>query len=171
MHLSHPPCRIAWEYNPDTKVISLDQYEETRPERRTHFEMVLPRDVRQQMLKKEWDVSQSQIAAAVRNNIRVKGQRRATVNNLGKATKMEERLEKTGKFVKGLFGKNDKKELEKLQKQMERYNSVHQSTKAVRNDHEYEESILDEEASPTEDVEGEYNDKESEEKHGESVEF
>jgi len=97
---------IAWDYDPESKVLSVDQYEELRPPRRTHFEMVLPRDVRQRMLRREWDVSQQQIAAAVRTNIKVKNQRRATVNNLGKATKMEEALEScTRKLKRGVFFK------------------------------------------------------------------
>jgi hypothetical protein len=62
--------------------------------------MILPRDVRQQMLRSEWNVSQAQIASAVRNNIRIKNQRRATVNNLGKAEKMEEFFESAGSKLK-----------------------------------------------------------------------
>jgi hypothetical protein len=62
--------------------------------------MVLPRDVRQQMLRTEWNVSQAQIASAVRNNIRIKNQRRSTVNNLGKAEKMEEFFESAGSKLK-----------------------------------------------------------------------
>lgn len=62
--------------------------------------MVLPRDMRQQMLRREWDVSQAQIASAVRNNIKVKNQRRATVNNLGKATRIEELMESASRKVK-----------------------------------------------------------------------
>jgi hypothetical protein len=90
---------ISWEYNPQTKVISVDQYENSRPPRRVNFEMVLPRHIRQSMLRQDWNVSQSQIAAAVRQNIKVKNQRRATVNNIGKATKLEEVMENAGKRV------------------------------------------------------------------------
>jgi hypothetical protein len=62
--------------------------------------MILPREVRHQMLRSEWDVSQAQIASAIRNNIKVKNQRRATVNNLGKAEKMEEFFESAGSKLK-----------------------------------------------------------------------
>lgn len=112
--------RIDWEYS-ETKVVTVDQYETNRPPRRTNVQMVLPRTVRQSMLKKEWDVSQGQIAAAVRSNIRIKNQRRSTVNNLGKATKMEEMMENAGKKVlRGiLFKKGTSKELEVLEKQYE----------------------------------------------------
>jgi hypothetical protein len=83
--------------------------------------MVLPRAVRQEMLKKEWDVSQGQIAAAVRSNIKIKSQRRSTVNNLGKATKMEEMMENAGKKVfRGIMlKKGTSKQLQDLEKQYE----------------------------------------------------
>lgn len=97
----------------------MDQYENTRPERRTHFEMVLPRTVRQDMLREEWQVTQSQIAAAIRQNIKIKNQRRTTVNNLGKVTdKMEEKMESMGKKFK-LWRRSTGKETEKLLRRSE----------------------------------------------------
>lgn len=62
--------------------------------------MVLPRKVRQDMLRREWEVTQRQIADSVRQNIKVKNQRKATVNNLGKATKMEEFMESAQRKIK-----------------------------------------------------------------------
>lgn len=80
--------------------------------------MILPRDIRQAMLRKEWGVTQSQIAAAVRNNIKVKNQRRTTVNNLSKSSKVEEAFENaTRKVMKGLLLRNSNKEFDKLEKQ------------------------------------------------------
>ena len=80
--------------------------------------MILPREVRQAMLRKEWDVSQSAIAAAVRANIKIKNQRRTTVNNLSKSSRVEEALENASrKVMKGLLLKNTTKELDKLEKQ------------------------------------------------------
>lgn len=115
-----PTFSITWEYDPETKIISIDQYEELRPPRRTHFEMILPREVRQSMLRKEWDVTQTQIAAAVRANIKAKNQRRATINNLGKATKMEEMFESAGRKVKrGIFFKKSvSQQVQDLEEQM-----------------------------------------------------
>ena len=98
--------------------VSLEDYEKTRPPRRSNYEMILPRDVRQGMLRKEWGVSQSQIASAVRANIKVKNQRRTTVNNLSKSSRVEEAFENaTRKVMKGLLLKNTNKELDKLEKQ------------------------------------------------------
>ena len=88
--------------------------------------MVLPRTVRFKMLRQEWGVSQSQIAAAVRNNVRIKNQRRATFNNLDRATKMEEMMESAGrKMLRGLgLKKSTSKQVEELEEQME---SVHRA--------------------------------------------
>lgn len=52
------------------------------------------------MLRREWDIPQKNIAESVRRNVRTKNQRKATVNNLGKASKVEELMESTGRKVK-----------------------------------------------------------------------
>ena len=64
------------------------------------MEMVIPRTIRQDMLRLEWGVSHKQMADAVRENVKVKNQRRTTVNNLGKASAMEQAMEKLGRKVK-----------------------------------------------------------------------
>lgn len=116
-------CSISWEYN-EVGDLTLEEFETTRPPRRSHFEMVLPRKVRQDMLRREWDVTQSQIAASVRRNVRVKNQRKSTVNNLGKATKMEEVWESAGrKFRRALTLKKPvSKQVQDLEKKV---NEVH----------------------------------------------
>lgn len=97
-----------------------------RPPRRAHFEMVLPRDVRQMMLRYDWDVSQHQIASAVRANIKIKNQRRQTVTNLDRHSKVEELLENAGRtFVrKIMFKKSTRKEMEDLDKKMEEVKKI-----------------------------------------------
>jgi phage shock protein A len=65
--------------------------------------MVLPRKVRHDMLRRDWDVTQRQIADSVRTNVKVKNQRKATVNNLGKATKVEEAMESASRKLKRLI--------------------------------------------------------------------
>jgi hypothetical protein len=80
--------------------INLDEYEKNRPARRSQMEMVLPRKVRFDMLRNEWEVSRSHIADAVRKCVKTKNQRRTTVNNLGKAPKMEQVMESLGRKVK-----------------------------------------------------------------------
>jgi hypothetical protein len=91
---------ISWEYS-EIAELGVEEYENTRPARRSHFEMVLPRKVRHDMLR-EWAVTQREIAESVRRNVKVKNQRKATVNNLNKATKMEEALESLSRKMKRL---------------------------------------------------------------------
>jgi len=87
---SGPPLSISWEYNKETIVLTIDEYESERPPRRSQYEMVLPRDVRFTMLREEWLVTQSEISIAIRTNVKTKIQRRHTVNNLRKLTKLKE---------------------------------------------------------------------------------
>lgn len=65
--------------------------------------MVLPRKIRHNMLRREWDIHNKFIAESVRNNVRIKNQRKATVNNLGKATKAEEMIESATRKVKRML--------------------------------------------------------------------
>ena len=101
--------------------MSIDEYEKQRPARRSHIEMVVPRTVREQMLRKEWDIPQRMIAEAVRQNIKVKNQRRATVNNLDKADKVEEIMEVAGKkLMRGLLlKKSTAQQVAELERQWE----------------------------------------------------
>ncbi|GAX17603.1 hypothetical protein FisN_18Lh259 [Fistulifera solaris] len=151
-----PPIGIAWEYNPQSTVISLDKYEEMRPPRRAHFEMVLPRDIRQQMLRYEWDVSQTQIANAVRANIKIKNQRRQTVTNLDKHSKVEELLENAGRSLvrKMLFKKSTRKEMEELDKKME-------EVKKIRAQHQMERMEVSDSDLDLESHSGDHTDSES----------
>ena len=106
----------------------MEDYENTRPRRRTHFEMVLPRKVRQDMLKREWDVTQREIAESVRRNVKAKNQRKATVNNLDKATKMEEMMESAGRKVKRIltFQKPISKQVKDLEAKANEANRIRQ---------------------------------------------
>ena len=118
--------RISWDYDPNTKVLSIEEYEEQRPERRSHIEMVVPRTVRERMLRKEWDIPQRMIADAVRHNIKIKNQRRATVNNLDKADKVEEIMEAAGKkLMRGLLlKKSTAQQVAELERQCEQAKHV-----------------------------------------------
>ena len=55
------------------------------------------------MLRQEWDITQREIAESVRRNVKVKNQRKATVNNLGKASKVEEIMESTGRKIRRIL--------------------------------------------------------------------
>jgi hypothetical protein len=95
------------------------------------------------MLRKEWDISQGQIASAVRNNIKVKNQRKSTVNNLGKATRMEEMMESASRKVfRGLMMKKSAhKQVEELEKKVE-------EAARIRAQAELDEQMADEYTEP-----------------------
>jgi hypothetical protein len=122
-----PPVSISWEYNA-VGAVDLDEFESTRPPRRSHFEMVLPRKVRQDMLKRDWDVTQRQIAEAVRNNVKTKNQRKSTVNNIGKATKVEEFMESAGRKVMRVlkFQKSVGGQVKDLEAKLNEHNRIRQ---------------------------------------------
>jgi hypothetical protein len=100
----------------------LEEYETYRSNRRMSFEMILTREMRDSMLRKEWDISRNDIAAAIRDTIRIKNQRRQTVQNLNK-DKVEELLEGATKkiFRSLLFKSSTSHELDLLNQQ---YNAV-----------------------------------------------
>jgi len=77
-----PPISLGWKYQECTTV-SLDKFESFRGPRRSQFEMLIPRDKRQEMLVREWNTPPQQCARAVRENMKTKSQRRRTIENLG----------------------------------------------------------------------------------------
>ena len=84
--------------------------------------MILSREIRDSMLRREWDVSRAEIAAAIRDTIKVKNQRRQTVQNLNK-DKVEEMFEGASKkiFRSLMFKSSSTQELDMLNQQ---YNAV-----------------------------------------------
>jgi hypothetical protein len=113
---------ISWEYNPNTLIFAVEEYEKSRPVRRTQSQMILPRSIRMEMLRKEWGVSQSQIASAVRSGVRAKSQRRTTLGNLGKTERVEEMIEgATKQLLKSLFlRKSTSKRAKELEDQIQK---------------------------------------------------
>jgi hypothetical protein len=109
---------ISWDYYPQVKTVPLDDYENYRPSRRSSYEMILSRELRDSMLRKEWDVSRAEIAAAIRDTIKIKNQRRQTVQNLNK-DKVEELFEGASKkiFRSLMFKSSTTQELDMLNQQ------------------------------------------------------
>ena len=89
---------IGWKYKRGGRV-DVDQWEQSRGPTRSSAELVLPRHVREGMLR-EAGVSQKEIADMVRTTLKVKNQRKQTVNNLS-TQGFEEVIEKArGRFTK-----------------------------------------------------------------------
>jgi hypothetical protein len=61
------------------------------------MDLLLSREEREYLLLDEWEVPRTEVTAAVRSTIKVKNQRRTTVTNLSKATKLEEVMESAGR--------------------------------------------------------------------------
>ena len=76
------------------------------------------------MLCVEWNTSRKEITESVRRNVRIKNQRRTTINNLGRATKFEEVMEsasrKLKRFVKG--EKSVRKQVKDLEERIDETN-------------------------------------------------
>ena len=86
--------------------------------------MILPRIAREDLLRYEWNASRKEIIESVRRNVRVKNQRRTTINNLGKATKFEEAMESASRKLKRLVKgqKAIRKQVRDLEEQIEMTN-------------------------------------------------
>ena len=102
---SGPAIGIGWRYRRGGRV-DIDYWEQGKGVPRTSSEMVLPRHVRERMLT-ENGVSKKDMADMVRVTLRVKNQRKQTVNNLSVAG-MEEAVEKATRRMSRLlsFGRS-----------------------------------------------------------------
>lgn len=77
----------------------VDDYETARPRRRQLLELILTRQEREELLL-EWGASFQQIIDSIRSNIKVKNQRRRTVNNSDRYDRWEEAVENAGRKLK-----------------------------------------------------------------------
>jgi hypothetical protein len=102
---SGPPVGIGWRFNKGGQM-TVDEWELQRGETRSAVACILPRHVREKMLK-EWLFTPKDIADGVRSVMKAKNQRRTTISNLN-AAGVEEAAEKVSRRVKGLlsFGRN-----------------------------------------------------------------
>jgi hypothetical protein len=109
---------ISWEYSPEIQRLSIDDYETRRPYRRAGGEMVLTREERDAMLRKEWEISRSDIASAIRETLKIKHQRRHTVMNLSKEP-VEVLMERAANGIRRslLFQSSTSQELQRLEQQ------------------------------------------------------
>jgi hypothetical protein len=109
---------ISWEYNPESQRLSIDDYETRRSYRRAGSAMVLTREERDALLRKEWEVSRADIAAAIRQTLKIKHQRRHTVQNLNKES-VDLLMERAANGLRRslLFQSSTSQELQRLEQQ------------------------------------------------------
>jgi hypothetical protein len=110
---SGPPMALDWKYNPHHHVLDVDDYEKNKTSR-SKIELVMPKSIREDILKQDWDVSRSEMQAMAKEiNITKRG-RRATAMNSDAAEKRTEVIRSASRKVKRIFSLSKKKEEEKL---------------------------------------------------------
>jgi len=95
---SGPPIGIGWNHG-ETHRADVNDYEHSRSDRNSNFVIVLSRSEREELLL-EWDVDSRNIASSVRAALKTKFQRKQTVINARKYSKIEEAIEITSKRLK-----------------------------------------------------------------------
>ena len=97
-----PPLSLGWRYVPETTTISIDDYEEGKGSPRQSSEFLVPKVVRERLLKEHADVSRREMVAAVRSIQKEKSKRQQTVVNLP-MQKTEERVEGAKRKIKKIL--------------------------------------------------------------------
>eukprot|EP00978_Attheya_sp_CCMP212_P031248 scaffold117482_cov46-Attheya_sp.AAC.1 len=125
---SGPSLSIDWDFDPSLVAnMSINEYETKRPPRRRELEMVMTREEREEIVRNSGATKQ-QIAEHVRQNIKIKNQRRQTVNNLS-VSNVEEAVEKARRKVGKVFFKS-KKKVEVPEAPVEEKNIMYEQWKA-----------------------------------------
>lgn len=76
------PLTIGWDHDENSMaIVSVEEYENSRPPRRCNDELILPKSKRENMMIASGH-PRSELTKAVRETIRVKNSRRRTINNL-----------------------------------------------------------------------------------------
>jgi hypothetical protein len=105
---SGPAIGIGWRFK-SAGTVSIEYWENAKSGSRKSAELVLPRHVREHMLR-EAGFSQKELAEMVRMSLRAKNQRKQTVNNLP-AAGFEEAVEKATRGVARLLTFGRKKDM------------------------------------------------------------
>ena len=88
-----PPLSLGWTYNKDlTQVVDLEQYEETRPPRRSRVEMHMGSRLRSYILMKEQGFSLRDIQKAADNAAHVRKNRQKTMKGVILREELRKRL-------------------------------------------------------------------------------
>jgi len=102
---SGPPLSIGWKFSPDPMVISVDDYEGGKGEiPRYKSQFLVPKDIREKMLREHAGVSRREIVNTVRGIQKQKSQRRKTAANLGMQN-TEEKVENVRRSFQKAMGK------------------------------------------------------------------
>lgn len=112
---SGPPLALDWIYNPDHDVFDVEEYENAKTPR-SKAEMLMPKSLRETLLKDQWDVSRSEMNSVAKEVNITKRNRRATARSTNMAEKRREQLEKASKKMKRLISLGKKRDEQRLWK-------------------------------------------------------
>lgn len=99
---SGPPLGIGWKYVPEPIVMNVDDYENGKGLPRSSSEYLVPKSVRENMLKEHAGVSRREMVNVVRAIQKEKSQRRKTVVNLS-MSRAEEKVEGAKRKIKKIL--------------------------------------------------------------------
>jgi len=97
-----PPLSIGWRYAPNPISMDLNAFEEGKGSPRVSSEFLVPKNVRETMLKEHADISRREMVTAVREVMKEKSRRRNTVTNLH-MQKSEEKVERVKRKIKKII--------------------------------------------------------------------
>jgi hypothetical protein len=100
---SGPPLSIGWRYAPEPINLSVETFESGKGLPRSSSEYLVPKAVREKILREHADVARRDIAVTVRNINRQKQQRRNTVVNIPMAS-TQERMERLKRGMQKVIG-------------------------------------------------------------------
>ena len=100
---SGPPLSIGWRYAPEPIKLDVETFESGKGLPRASSEFLVPKAVREKILREHADTSRRDIAAAVRNIQKQKQQRRNTVVNIPMAG-TQEKIEKVRRGMQKVIG-------------------------------------------------------------------
>jgi len=110
---SGPPLTIGWKHT-DGVAVSLDDYENAKPEARTKAEMMIPRREREQILREQAKATTKELMNATKSVNITKGGRKKTASTMD-THHIQEATELVNRRLKRVTSRKDKeKEQEEL---------------------------------------------------------
>ena len=106
---SGPPVTLDWKYNPNHHILNVDDYEKNKKSR-SKVELVMPKSIREDILREYCEVSRSQMTAVAKEINITKRNRRATALSTDAQEKRTEMLQSVSRKVKRTLSFSKKKE-------------------------------------------------------------
>ena len=101
-----PPLTLDWQYN-EHELITIDEYEETRPKRKVFWRLRLSSITRKNMLKNVFGIPESEIAAAEREVQVIRRQRQSTNKQGRLSSSVENAVQSAKRKIKRRFSREN----------------------------------------------------------------